>query len=137
VLAVLLVPVEAGLVRGIGHRCHQAGDSISELFSQRPQGILTVAAWGQFGGVVFHRVVEQRRAHDVGIADAVVADNPDCYPKQMAEVGLALPPVGGVQARRQVQRPCDAISVGIREGLGLHRESFSQTGLAVQGGDRM
>ena len=114
VLAVLLVPVAAGLVRWIGHRRHQAGDTISELLSQHPEStLLTAVTWSKFRGVVFHRVVEQGRAHDVGIADPVVADDPDGHPKQMVEVGLALPPVGGVQARSQVQRPRDAIAVGI------------------------
>src|SRR5262249_60477657 len=40
VLAVLLVPVASGLVRWIGHRRHQAGDTIPELLSPRPESTM-------------------------------------------------------------------------------------------------
>jgi hypothetical protein len=87
--------------------------------------------------VVFHRIMEQGGAHDVGIADPVVAGDPDGYPQQVTQVGFTLPPVADVQARSQAERSCDAISVGICEGFHLCCETFSKTGLAVDSSDRV
>jgi len=47
--------------------------------------------------VVFDGVVQQGCADDVGIMDAVVADDPDGDAEKVVDVGLALAAVGGVQ----------------------------------------
>jgi len=47
--------------------------------------------------VVFYGVVQQGCAGDVGVADPVVADDPDGDAEQVVELGLALASVGVVQ----------------------------------------
>jgi hypothetical protein len=85
--------------------------------------------------MVFDRIVQQCGADDIGVADAVVADDADGDPQQMIDVGLVLPPVGRVQPRRQTQRLRDALAVSRGERGCLDRQALPQPCFAVDGGD--
>ncbi|HTA01510.1 MAG TPA: hypothetical protein VK802_14080 [Streptosporangiaceae bacterium] len=54
-------------------------------------------------------------AGDVGVGDPVVADDPHGDPQQVADVGLALPAVCGVQARRELQSLLDLFAASARK----------------------
>jgi hypothetical protein len=85
--------------------------------------------------MVLDRIVQQCGADDIGVADAVVADDADGDPQQMIDVGLVLPPVGRVQPRRQTQRLRDALAVSRGERGCLDRQALPQPCFAVDGGD--
>ena len=46
--------------------------------------------------MVFDRVMQQRRAHHISVADPVMADDPDRHPQHVVHIRLALAPVGGM-----------------------------------------
>ena len=56
-------------------------DPVAELVSDHYERLLLAASWGQFGGVVFDRVVQQGRADDIGVLDLVVGDDPGGDPQ--------------------------------------------------------
>jgi hypothetical protein len=58
------------------------------------------AAGGEVARVVLDCVVQQCGAHYIGIANAVVTDDPDGDSQQVVDVGLVLPPVAGMYSRR-------------------------------------
>ena len=87
--------------------------------------------------MVFDRVVQQGGADYVGIGDLVVAADPDGYPQQMIEVGLALPPVGGMQPGREVQRPAKSLLIRAGQAGYLDGEPVSQPSFTVPGRDRV
>jgi hypothetical protein len=77
VLAVLLVTVTSRLLRRVGDRRDKLGHAIAELLGQRSYCSLLTPTSGQLPGVILDCVVQQRRADDVGVADAVVGDDAD------------------------------------------------------------
>ena len=114
------VPVSTGLPFGVGDRVDERGDPRAELPGQGGDG-RGPAAGRQAAGVVLDRVVQQGGADDVGIVDAVVADDPQRHAQQVVDVRLALAAVSGVQPPGQIQRPlrpAAAVRVGQPGDLG-------------------
>jgi hypothetical protein len=87
--------------------------------------------------VILDRVVQQRRADHVGVGDPVVGHDPDGHPEQVVDVWFALAPVARVQPGGEIQRLADPGPVGGGQARGLDGEALAQSGLAVQGGDRV
>jgi hypothetical protein len=137
VLAVLLVLVDFGGVDRVCDGRDQVGDSRTEARGQhRERARLTCGR--EVVGVVFDRVVEQSRADDVGIAYLVVADDPECYTKEVVEIRFALAMVQCVEPPRELQRLLGLPPTSlVAESSGFGRESFAQPSFAVQCGDRM
>jgi hypothetical protein len=80
VLAVLLVLVTAGVPDRVRHRGHYLGGAVAELPAQHVQGALAGAVGADGPGVIFDHVVQERGARDIGVGDAVVAEDPDGDP---------------------------------------------------------
>jgi hypothetical protein len=114
------------LARG-GLRAACAGGS-REVSGSRETG-------GQLGGMIFDRVVQERGADHVGVADAVVRHDPDRHPEQVVDVRLPFSAVGGVQPGRQVQGLVQAALVLIGQRCDLRREPLPQALLAVGRGN--
>jgi hypothetical protein len=93
---------------------------------------------GQVAGVVFYCVVEQRGADDVGVADVVMADDPQRNAQGVVDVrfALALAPVRDVQAPGELQGFADLLLAGRVANSGdLGGEPRPQPLLAVKSGD--
>ena len=86
-------------------------------------------AAGELGGVIFHRVVQQGGAGDVGVVHAIVGHDPDRHPEQVVKVRFAFPAVGGVQLGGQVKDLTEALPIR----AGKRRESPWRTAPAVPG----
>ena len=138
VRAVLLVCVLTGQVDRVGDGLDQGGGLRAETGGQHAQCPGAAAGSGQVVGVVFHRVVQQRRADDVGVADAVMADDPQRDPQQVVDVRFALAPVCSMQAPGQLQRFADLLPAGrVVKPPGLDGQPRPQPLLAVNSGDGM
>ena len=87
--------------------------------------------------MVLDRVVQQGGTDHVGIGDVVVAADPDGHPQQVINVGLALPPVSGMQPGGEGQRPARALLIALVQAGYLDGEPVPQPGFAVPGRDRV
>jgi len=123
VLAVLLVLVAAGFPSGVGDRGDQLDGADAELPGQHGQGGRPPAG-RDAGGVVLDGVVQPRGAGHVRVADAVMGQDADRDPQQVAGVGFALPPAGGVQPGRQRQGVRGPAVVRRGEPGGLRQQPF-------------
>ena len=137
VFPVLLVLVPAGLPDGVGHGPDQLGHPRPEPVGQHRERGLPVATGSELRGVVFHRIVQQRGRRDVGVVHLVVREDPDRHAQQVVQVGLPLPPVAGVQCRRELQGLRQAPPLRVREGGDLRREPIPQPRFAIGRGDRV
>ena len=107
----LVFAAAARCVDGIGDRLDQARDPGAELRGQHAERAAP-AVGGQVAGVVFDRVVEQRRAGDAGVTDVVVADDPQRDPERMVNIRFALALVSFVKLRGKLQRSAGLLPVG-------------------------
>ena len=88
--------------------------------------------------MLFDRVVQQGRADDVCVVNAVVDDDPECYAEHVVDERFTLPVVERVQPSGELECLLDLAASGrVAESGGLSGKPFAESAFTVERGNRV